>query len=248
MISVETQALPSSTTSWADMLADAGVSSHLAHDPAVTRLISAAYSYPMTLRHYLPGMLICLCIHYDSIPTLTLQSSLALLPSISSSIDAAHRVYILGARAEATMPRHLWTPLHPWRLDISLIGNHVPVMRSTPPSPPSSSLNLSFHNGLYHDLDLPSPHAFVLFNPGLGHPALRSQWRPTLARVLESHRPILLTSFSDEDLQRDVRVLETAGRRIDIAENPFGSTKASIDPMHVVAAPVHSNRFVCVVH
>ncbi|RHY53897.1 hypothetical protein DYB30_009809 [Aphanomyces astaci] len=226
MISVETQALPSSTTSWAGMLADAGVSSHLAHDPAVTRLISAAYSYPMTLRHYLP----------------------ALLPSISSSIDAAHRVYILGARAEATMPRHLWTPLHPWRLDISLIGNHVPVMRSTPPSPPSSSLNLSFHNGLYHDLDLPSPHAFVLFNPGLGHPALRSQWRPTLARVLESHRPILLTSFSDEDLQRDVRVLETAGRRIDIAENPFGSTKASIDPMHVVAAPVHSNRFVCVVH
>ncbi|RQM21663.1 hypothetical protein B5M09_003982 [Aphanomyces astaci] len=245
MISVETQALPSSTTSWADMLADAGVSSHLAHDPAVTRLISAAYSYPMTLRHYLPGM----SMHPLRLHSHThTQSSLALLPSISSSIDAAHRVYILGARAEATMPRHLWTPLHPWRLDISLIGNHVPVMRSTPPSPPSSSLNLSFHNGLYHDLDLPSPHAFVLFNPGLGHPALRSQWRPTLARVLESHRPILLTSFSDEDLQRDVRVLETAGRRIDIAENPFGSTKASIDPMHLVASPVHSNRFVCVVH
>ncbi|ETW08238.1 hypothetical protein H310_00877 [Aphanomyces invadans] len=224
---LEALSLSTSTASWSDLLADAGASSSLRDDPAVTRLVSATFSFVMTLRHFLP----------------------ALLPDVAS-MEKAHRVYILGARAEATMPRHLWSMLSPWRLDISLIGNHVPVLPSKPHAP--SSFTLSFHNGLFHDLNLPSPDAFVLFNPGLGHPALQSLWQPTLIRMLDSKKPLLLTSFCEEDLHRDICAIEgvrgAGGPRLDISENPFGSTKATVDPLNLLARPVHSNRFVCVVH
>ncbi|KAG9416029.1 translational activator for mitochondrial COX1 [Aphanomyces cochlioides] len=214
--------------SWSDFLQDANAPESLLNDPAVHRLVSASYSYVMTLRHYLPGLL-------QDTKTQTPPS-----------------IYILGARAEATMPRHLWSILRPMALKVSMIGNHVPIM---PSKPSSSSVQLAYHGGLYHNLNLSMPDVFALFNPGLGHPNLKDLWHPSLVPVLESNRPILLTSFSSEDLDRDLRAIEqvatTVGRASPssswtpvVEENPFGSLKCTIDPLQLLS-PVHTNRFAC---
>ncbi|KAF0687643.1 Aste57867_20627 [Aphanomyces stellatus] len=216
---------PSPTvTTWTDLLHDVGASPSLLNDPAVLRLVSASYSYVMTLRHYLP----------DLLPDTTT------LPRPS--------VYIVGARAEATMPRHFWTMLHPYQWNVAMIGNHVPVLRAKPPS--DDAIHISYHNGLFHDLTLPSPDAFVLFNPGLGHPNLRTLWAPTLATMLQTRRSMLLTAFSAEDLARDVAVLTAShasmATPVTFHENPFGSAKCTVDPLHLLS-PVHTNRFACVI-
>lgn len=53
--------------------------------------------------------------------------------------------------------------------------------------------------------------AFVLFNPGLGHPHLREGWAGALERLLATGKPIIVSSHSRKDLERDARVLREAG-------------------------------------
>ncbi|CAN0094638.1 unnamed protein product, partial [Sphacelaria rigidula] len=45
--------------------------------------------------------------------------------------------------------------------------------------------------------------AFVLFNPGLGHPHLRQGWEPAAKRLLASGVPMIITCHSPKDLRRD---------------------------------------------
>ncbi|TYZ59460.1 hypothetical protein PybrP1_002456 [[Pythium] brassicae (nom. inval.)] len=228
----------------------------LANPPAL-RLLSAAYSYVMTLAHYLPALR---------------------QASGSQSADVA-RIHVIGARAEATMPRHLWDELpffHPSvrAFDVTLVGDHVPAVRQQqqkPPQPSSSAapeaeprgrvVRLETINGLYHEPHvvertraMPPPDALVLFNPGVGHPFLKARWRPTLAALLASGKPILLSSFSQADQDRDVAALgELRSECGELAflvspqSNPFRSLKCQIDPLHLLAPPIRTNSHVIVV-
>eukprot|EP00903_Cladosiphon_okamuranus_P008634 g8280.t1 len=53
--------------------------------------------------------------------------------------------------------------------------------------------------------------AFVLFNPGLGHPHLREGWAEALERLLDTGKPIIVSCHSEKDLERDARLLREAG-------------------------------------
>ncbi|CAN0380425.1 unnamed protein product [Hapterophycus canaliculatus] len=53
--------------------------------------------------------------------------------------------------------------------------------------------------------------AFVLFNPGLGHPHLKEGWDGALKRLLATGKPIVVSCHSWKDLDRDARLLREAG-------------------------------------
>ncbi|CAM9128906.1 unnamed protein product, partial [Scytosiphon promiscuus] len=53
--------------------------------------------------------------------------------------------------------------------------------------------------------------AFVLFNPGLGHPHLREGWDGALKRLLATGKPIVVSCHSRKDLDRDASLLREAG-------------------------------------
>lgn len=191
-------------------------------------------------------------------------------PSTSQRPDCDTRIHVVGARAEATMPRQLWDELlcfHPTvrAFDITLVGDDVPATRDTTKRMKQTTsdrvVRLEAINGLYHELHVvertrarPPPHALVLFNPGVGHPGLKARWRPTLAALVASGKPILLTSFSQADQDRDVAALaELRGECGELAfvvspeSNPFRSLKCQIDPLHVLAPPIQTNSRVMVV-
>lgn len=55
--------------------------------------------------------------------------------------------------------------------------------------------------------------AFVLFNPGLGHPHLREGWEGAAERLIASGKPIIVSCHSQIDLERDARRLKEIGER-----------------------------------
>lgn len=146
--------------------------------------------------------------------------------------------------------------------DIKLIGDHVPVLRKRKQEAqsrdePQDRIQLENINGLYHDLlvsqAIHPPDAFVLFNPGIGHPFLKQRWRPTMETLLASGKPILLSSFSKVDQDRDVAVLkELCGNQEDLLflvspqSNPFRNLKYQIDPLDFLK-PIQTNSYVMVV-
>ncbi|CAB1112796.1 unnamed protein product [Ectocarpus sp. CCAP 1310/34] len=97
--------------------------------------------------------------------------------------------------------------------------------------------------------------AFILFNPGLGHPHLRQGWDGALKRLLATGKPIVVSCHSPKDLDRDTRLLREAGAKpccppsaanasagegygnrgngLGAKENPFRSLMASEDPLSV---------------
>lgn len=75
---------------------------------------------------------------------------------------------------------------------------------------------------------------FVLFHPGLGHPASSDEWRATVPRLLETKVPVLCTGYSKADMDRDWEWVrrETRGE-VDLlmepAENRFRSLRWEVD-------------------
>jgi splicing suppressor protein 51 len=64
--------------------------------------------------------------------------------------------------------------------------------------------------------------AFVLFHPGLGHPATSHEWAETLPQLLETKVPIICTGFTEYDMQRDIEwVTKQARGEMDIIINPM---------------------------
>jgi splicing suppressor protein 51 len=45
---------------------------------------------------------------------------------------------------------------------------------------------------------------FMLFHPGLGHPASSHEWEETLPQLLETKVPIICTGYTQWDLERDI--------------------------------------------
>ncbi|CAI5732960.1 unnamed protein product [Peronospora farinosa] len=150
------------------------------------------------------------------------------------------------------------------QFDIKLVGDQVPIMsarKKTPTTKENELIRLEMIHGLYHKIEprnLTTPDAFVLYNPGVGHPRLRENWKLTLQTVLASCKPLLITSFSLEDQQRDIAALQDLVAsspalkqhelrfRCRPKQNSFRSLKYQVDPSNV-GAPILTNNRVMVV-
>lgn len=128
-------------------------------------------------------------------------------------------------------------------------------------------LTMNFHSSFLHEVVLKIVKsqqietdqirnvwdAFVLFNPGLGHPHLAKQWLPTLKFLIGTNNPILFTAHSTIDAERDRLVLEQllevdrnngSNQAIEYEPNPYASRLEFVDPFskeHVhIVRPNHS--------
>ncbi|CEG68100.1 Protein mss51, mitochondrial [Rhizopus azygosporus] len=128
-------------------------------------------------------------------------------------------IYLLGARAEATLPSHIWlqlaylfpsTPFH-----IHFIGpdalapNQEPHMKSV-----NERLFFTFDNAMYHDyhekIEKFDPYTdfFFLFSPGIGHHSAREGWKPSIQKALETKCAMFITGYDEADMMNDVTAVE----------------------------------------
>ena len=62
---------------------------------------------------------------------------------------------------------------------------------------------------------------FMLFHPGLGHPASSHEWEETLPQLLETKVPIICTGFTEWDMERDRKwVHDKVGGEMDVLMEP----------------------------
>lgn len=159
------------------------------------------------------------------------------------------RIFILGARAESSLPREVWaqlTYLFP-RVPIHLVfigpesmanrDDEFPLPERTPGNPFGAivedrivpNLKISTFVEYYHTLHKaghfypydPYFDCFMLFHPGLGHPASSHEWAETIPQLLETKVPILVTGYTQYDMERDIDwVKETVGGEMDMLMEP----------------------------
>lgn len=89
--------------------------------------------------------------------------------------------------------------------------------------------------GVFQPFD-PYFDAFVLFHPGLGHPASSHEWAETLPLLLETKVPIIATGYTEWDMQRDLAwVQKQMGGEVDLllepAENRFRSLRWDLNDL-----------------
>ena len=126
-----------------------------------------------------------------------------------------------------------------------------------------STLTLRWvHQGTYHDYiqrqaakDGPIDYdAFLLFNPGIGHPHLRDDWLPTSNLLFHDGKKrdrqrstVMFTAHSEYDASRDAAALyNNTNIQVDYAENPFSAKLEYQDPL-LDGHRVRPNHFVAVV-
>ena len=74
--------------------------------------------------------------------------------------------------------------------------------------------------GQYYPYD-PYFDCFVLFHPGLGHPASSHEWAETIPQLLETKAPIIATGYTQYDMERDIAwVNKTCGGEFDMLMEP----------------------------
>lgn len=78
--------------------------------------------------------------------------------------------------------------------------------------------------------------AFVLFHPGLGHPASSHEWQATLPQLLSTKVPIICTGYTEYDMERDIAwVKEQARGEADLllepGENRFRSLRWDLNDL-----------------
>lgn len=174
------------------------------------------------------------------------------------------RIFILGARAESSLPREVWvqlTHLFP-RVSFHLVfigpesmanrDNEFPLPARTPSNPfgavvedrITNSLKISTFVEYYHTLHEagqfypydPYFDCFMLFHPGLGHPASTHEWEQTIPLLLETKVPIFVTGYTQFDMDRDIEwVNKTVGGEVDLlmtpGENRFRSLRWDINDL-----------------
>nr|POE86615.1 protein mss51, mitochondrial [Quercus suber] len=147
------------------------------------------------------------------------------------------RLFILGARAESSLPREIWLQLsHLFpRASFHLVfigpesmanrDHEFPLPERTSQNPFGAiiedrlggQLKISTYVEYFHTLHNaqhfypydPYFDAFVLFHPGLGHPASSHEWAETLPQLLETKVPIICTGYTEYDMQRDIKWVQT---------------------------------------
>ncbi len=159
------------------------------------------------------------------------------------------RIFILGARAESSLPRDVWiqlTYMFPRGVfHLIFIGpesmtnrdNEFPLPERTPQNPYgalvedriSHQMKITTYVEYYHTLHQaqefypydPYFDCFMLFHPGLGHPASSHEWEETLPQLLETKVPIICTGYTEWDMERDRKwVEEKVGGEMDILMEP----------------------------
>lgn len=173
------------------------------------------------------------------------------------------RLFILGARAESSLPRDAWVQLsHLFprsSFHLVFIGpesmanrdDEFPLPERVPHNPygaiverPWHSMKIStivdyYHNihktGYFYPYD-PYFDCFVLFHPGLGHPASSHEWAETIPMLLETKAPIIVTGYTQYDMERDIEwVNKTAAGEFDLllkpGENMFRSLRWDMNDM-----------------
>lgn len=179
------------------------------------------------------------------------------------------RIFVLGARAESSLPRNAWEQLSLLfpraKFHLVFIGpeamanrdDEFPLPPRTPENPfgavvedrAAHNMKISTIVDYYHTIHKtghfypydPYFDCFVLFHPGLGHPASSHEWQETLPLLLETKAPIIVTGYTQFDMQRDVDwVNKTCGGEFDIllepGENRFRSLRwdlNDLDPQDV---------------
>lgn len=115
---------------------------------------------------------------------------------------------------------------------------------------------LSYLSITHTALHTPPPQAFLLYNPGLGHPALSKDWTPTLKAIEKTvgaaspsssgGSKVIWTAHSEKDRDSDLKALESLGGiewLVPAEANPFASRRklaGPLDTSHILAA----NRYV----
>jgi mitochondrial splicing suppressor protein 51 len=182
------------------------------------------------------------------------------------------RIFVLGARAESSLPRDYWIEFaklfpEPY-LHLILIGpesmanrdDEFPLPPKTPENPYGAvvedrvwnKMKISTFVDYYQNLHRtgyftpydPYFDCFVLFHPGLGHPASSHEWAEALPMLLETKVPIICTGYTQFDMQRDIEwVKKNCAGEFDIllepGENMFRSLRWDIndlDPQDISAA------------
>lgn len=169
------------------------------------------------------------------------------------------RIFVLGARAESTLPGDVWMQGLP--LIFSDISFHVHFIgpEATVPKGRNVSrtvdgglteyyhprLTFTTHQDLYHTLHQSQTFApfdpyldvFFLPCPGLGHPKTQGQWADTMPALLETKCGIFITGYSAEDMQRDIKfIAETCKNEHDLLLRPglneFASRKWDISDLN----------------
>ncbi|KAG1319429.1 hypothetical protein G6F62_011844 [Rhizopus arrhizus] len=126
-------------------------------------------------------------------------------------------IYLLGARAEATLPSHIWlqlaylfpsTPFH-----IHFVG---PDALAPNQEPHTTSVNerlfFTYDNALYEDYHEkiekfdPYTDLFFMFSPGIGH--FKEGWKPSIEKLLETKCPIFITGYDESDMDNDIKAVE----------------------------------------
>jgi hypothetical protein len=174
------------------------------------------------------------------------------------------RVFILGARAESSLPRQIWlqlTHMFPEAIiNLIFIGpesmanrdEEFPLPERTPDNPfgaivedrlgPQMKITTyvdyfhTMYNAQYFYPYDPYFDCFVLFHPGLGHPASSHEWEETLPKLLETKVPILCTGYTQWDMERDINwVKDKCAGEFDIllepGENRFRSLRWDLNDL-----------------
>lgn len=170
------------------------------------------------------------------------------------------RICCLGARAEATLPVQFWREflvaikltrpeLSPKQWIIDFVGPEVPSRKSSSElnlENDCSTLNLNFYNGYFNGNKENNIDGLILFNPGLGHPHLKSSWARTLEDIFNDNlkrNPVFITAHSETDRVRDMTLLaeHIGGSGIEYRINPFLSQMKTQDPFS--SEIVQANNF-----
>ncbi|KAK0621372.1 PXA domain-containing protein [Bombardia bombarda] len=174
------------------------------------------------------------------------------------------RLFILGARAESSLPRDVWTQLaHLFprsRFHLIFIGpesmanrdDEFPLPPRTPTNPFGAivedrvwpTMKISTIVDYYHTLHKanyfypydPYFDCFIMFHPGLGHPASSHEWEETIPMLLETKAPVIVTGYTQADMERDIAWVEkSAAGEFDIlmepGENTFRSQRWDLNDM-----------------
>lgn len=173
--------------------------------------------------------------------------------------DRSMRIFILGARAEAQLPGHVWKQLQylfpEQAFELHFIGpecllnkeKHQYVTSSTPVVKRiDETLTFVYHTDYFHVLHEaqdffpydPYLDVFFSFHPGFGAPESTKSWMDkTMKDLLETKCAIFTTGFNKSDLERDVAaVRDKFGKEVDMlmepVKNVFGSTKWELNDMN----------------
>lgn len=157
------------------------------------------------------------------------------------------RLFILGARAEAQLPGHVWKQMQylfpEQTFDIHFIGPEclydkekaiyksnesatAPVVKRV-----DDSLRFIYHTEYFHTLHLaqdffpydPYQDVFFAFHPGFASPESRDSWidSGTIRDLLETKCAIFLTGFHKKDIDADMNLLTNEyGKDLDVIMDP----------------------------